>query len=58
MFQLVFYCFEPPFLESGGNAHAANENSNGSFDVGLWQINSGNWKAWYNSGYTIDCSLN
>jgi len=26
--------------ESGGNAHAINENSNGSFDVGLWQVNS------------------
>ncbi len=26
--------------ESGGNANAVNENSNGSFDVGLWQVNS------------------
>lgn len=25
--------------ESGGNAHALNYNSNGSTDVGLWQIN-------------------
>ncbi|KAA0146268.1 hypothetical protein FNF27_07740 [Cafeteria roenbergensis] len=31
--------------ESGGNANAVNENSNGSFDVGLWQVNSMNWKA-------------
>lgn len=29
--------------ESGGNAHAANENRDGSFDVGLWQINDFNW---------------
>jgi hypothetical protein len=33
--------------ESSGNAHAANENTNGSFDVGVWQINSGNWASWY-----------
>lgn len=26
--------------ESGGNAHAVNHNTNGSDDVGLWQINS------------------
>lgn len=26
--------------ESGGNAHAVNHNSNGSDDVGLWQINT------------------
>ena len=25
--------------ESGGNANAMNFNSNGSFDVGIWQIN-------------------
>mmetsp|Transcript_26516 Transcript_26516/g.23493 ORF Transcript_26516/g.23493 Transcript_26516/m.23493 type:complete len:138 (-) Transcript_26516:135-548(-) len=31
--------------ESGGNAHAANHNSNGSYDVGLWQINDINWKS-------------
>ena len=35
--------------ESGGNAHAANHNSNGSYDVGLWQINSVNWGSWYGS---------
>lgn len=29
--------------ESGGNAHAMNYNSNGTFDVGLWQINHVNW---------------
>jgi hypothetical protein len=35
--------------ESGGNGNAVNENSNGSFDVGLWQINDYNWNAC--SGY-------
>jgi len=29
--------------ESGGDANAVNENTNGSFDVGVWQINSINW---------------
>jgi hypothetical protein len=28
-------------VQSGGNEHAANYNSNGSYDVGLWQINDG-----------------
>eukprot|EP00744_Colponema_vietnamica_P004112 GILI01006191.1.p1 GENE.GILI01006191.1~~GILI01006191.1.p1 ORF type:complete len:141 (-),score=34.31 GILI01006191.1:220-642(-) len=31
--------------ESSGNAHAANHNSNGSFDVGVWQVNNVNWNA-------------
>jgi Lysozyme like domain len=31
--------------ESDGNAHALNYNSNGSYDVGLWQINDSNWKS-------------
>eukprot|EP00761_Pharyngomonas_kirbyi_P011671 gb/GECH01011697.1/.p1 GENE.gb/GECH01011697.1/~~gb/GECH01011697.1/.p1 ORF type:complete len:141 (+),score=24.25 gb/GECH01011697.1/:1-423(+) len=31
--------------ESGGNAHALNYNTNGSFDIGLWQINSINWNS-------------
>ncbi len=39
--------------ESGGNNNAVNENSNGSYDVGLWQINSGNWGAWYVSFSTF-----
>jgi hypothetical protein len=26
--------------ESGGNAHAINYNTNGSNDVGVWQINN------------------
>eukprot|EP01006_Ploeotia_vitrea_P014773 TRINITY_DN40463_c0_g1_i1.p1 TRINITY_DN40463_c0_g1~~TRINITY_DN40463_c0_g1_i1.p1 ORF type:complete len:151 (+),score=1.99 TRINITY_DN40463_c0_g1_i1:39-491(+) len=29
--------------ESGGNANAVNQNSGGSYDVGLWQINDYNW---------------
>ena len=31
--------------ESGGNANAANHNTNGSFDVGIFQINDFNWNA-------------
>lgn len=31
--------------ESGGNAHAINYNTNGSTDVGLWQINTVNWNS-------------
>jgi hypothetical protein len=30
--------------ESGGNPEAWNANTNGTLDVGLWQINSINWK--------------
>lgn len=34
--------------ESSGNAHAANYNDwNGSYDIGLWQINAINWDSWY-----------
>merc|ERR1739838_411696 len=29
--------------ESGGNANALNINGDGSYDVGLWQINTVNW---------------
>ena len=29
--------------ESGGNSHAQLHNTNGSDDVGLWQVNSVNW---------------
>jgi len=29
--------------ESGANAHAVNQNTGGSYDVGLWQINDFNW---------------
>lgn len=31
--------------ESGGDSHACNANTNGSIDVGLWQINSSNWSS-------------
>jgi len=31
--------------ESGGNANAANQNTDGSFDVVLWQINDYNWNS-------------
>jgi len=41
--------------ESGGNLNAVNENSGGSYDVGLWQINSGNWAAC--AGGATPCSL-
>lgn len=41
--------------ESGGNANAANYNSNGSFDVGLFQINDINWSA---CGGSAPCDLN
>jgi len=40
--------------ESGGNAHAANQNTNGSFDVGIWQINSVNWASC--NGGTAPCA--
>jgi len=29
--------------ESGGNQNAMNQNTDGTFDVGLWQINARNW---------------
>lgn len=29
--------------ESNGYAYATHHNSNGSYDVGLWQINAVNW---------------
>lgn len=32
------------YAESGGNASAFNANDNGSVDIGLFQINSVNWK--------------
>ncbi len=31
--------------ESGGNSHAMLFNTNGSYDVGFWQINDFNWNA-------------
>eukprot|EP01130_Rhizamoeba_saxonica_P010659 TRINITY_DN4389_c0_g1_i1.p1 TRINITY_DN4389_c0_g1~~TRINITY_DN4389_c0_g1_i1.p1 ORF type:complete len:164 (-),score=14.59 TRINITY_DN4389_c0_g1_i1:43-534(-) len=40
--------------ESGGNAHAMLQNGDGSFDVGLWQVNSRNWASC--SGGKAPCS--
>ncbi len=31
--------------ESKGNANSVNYNSDGTYDVGLWQINKYNWNA-------------
>ncbi len=42
--------------ESGGNAYAVNQNSGGSFDVGLWQINDMNWSSC--SGGSAPCDPN
>lgn len=42
--------------ESGGNANAANYNTNGSFDVGLYQINNINWASC--SGGKAPCDPN
>ncbi len=41
--------------ESGGNANAMLFNTNGSFDVGFWQVNSFNWNAC--SGGNPPCGL-
>lgn len=42
--------------ESGGNANAVNQNSGGSYDVGLWQINDMNWESC--SGGKAPCDPN
>ena len=44
--------------ESGGNANAVNENSGGSYDVGLWQINTVNWDACSGGKAPCDPSTN
>eukprot|EP01111_Echinosteliopsis_oligospora_P005998 TRINITY_DN1986_c0_g1_i1.p1 TRINITY_DN1986_c0_g1~~TRINITY_DN1986_c0_g1_i1.p1 ORF type:complete len:162 (-),score=27.27 TRINITY_DN1986_c0_g1_i1:66-515(-) len=44
--------------ESGGNANAVNENTNGSFDVGVWQINSMNWASCNNGAAPCDVNSN
>jgi hypothetical protein len=44
--------------ESGGNAHAVNQNSGGSYDVGLWQINQQNWASCSGGGAPCDPSTN
>jgi hypothetical protein len=40
--------------ESGNNANAMNQNTDGTFDVGLWQINQYNWGSC--SGGSAPCS--
>eukprot|EP01039_Chlorochromonas_danica_P001183 gene1183-1292_t len=44
--------------ESGGNANAVNQNSGGSYDVGLWQINDMNWASCSGGGAPCDPSTN
>ena len=41
--------------ESGGNAHAAYQNTGGSLDVGFWQVNSMNWASC--SGGAAPCNI-
>ncbi|KAH3757291.1 Ctype lysozyme/alpha-lactalbumin superfamily protein [Pelomyxa schiedti] len=41
--------------ESSGNYHACNNNTNGSLDIGLWQINDGNWASC--SGGSAPCTV-
>ncbi len=42
--------------ESGGNGHAANYNRDGTFDVGMFQINKRNWASC--SGGHAPCDAN
>jgi hypothetical protein len=42
--------------ESGGNAHAQLDNHGGLIDVGLWQIDSINWKSC--NGGNPPCDVN
>eukprot|EP00286_Rhodomonas_abbreviata_P028551 CAMPEP_0181302132 /NCGR_PEP_ID=MMETSP1101-20121128/7802_1 /TAXON_ID=46948 /ORGANISM="Rhodomonas abbreviata, Strain Caron Lab Isolate" /LENGTH=125 /DNA_ID=CAMNT_0023407499 /DNA_START=67 /DNA_END=441 /DNA_ORIENTATION=+ len=44
--------------ESGTNANAANQNTGGSYDVGLWQINDYNWNACSSGKAPCDPSTN
>ena len=44
--------------ESRGNANAANMNSDGSYDVGLWQINDYNWNSCSGGSAPCDPSSN
>jgi len=44
--------------ESGGNANAAGENTDGSYDVGLWQINDYNWNSCSGGKAPCDPSTN
>lgn len=42
--------------ESGGDANACNLNTNGSYDIGVWQINDSNWSSC--SGGNAPCDPN
>ncbi|KAJ4457791.1 putative Ctype lysozyme/alpha-lactalbumin superfamily protein [Paratrimastix pyriformis] len=44
--------------ESSGNSHACNKNTNGSTDVGLWQVNSMNWASCNGGNPPCDVSSN
>lgn len=44
--------------ESGGNANAANQNTNGSYDVGIFQINDFNWDSCSNGQAPCDPNTN
>lgn len=44
--------------ESGGNANAMNQNNDGSFDVGLWQVNTQNWNSCSGGSPPCDPSTN
>lgn len=44
--------------ESAGNAHYMHHNSNGSTDVGLWQINNINWGECNNGHAPCDTAQN
>eukprot|EP00597_Dinobryon_sp_UTEXLB2267_P014693 CAMPEP_0170106608 /NCGR_PEP_ID=MMETSP0020_2-20130122/5488_1 /TAXON_ID=98059 /ORGANISM="Dinobryon sp., Strain UTEXLB2267" /LENGTH=77 /DNA_ID=CAMNT_0010330993 /DNA_START=221 /DNA_END=454 /DNA_ORIENTATION=- len=44
--------------ESGGNANAVNQNTGGSYDVGLWQINDFNWNACSSGKAPCDMTAN
>jgi len=44
--------------ESGGNANAVNQNSGGSYDVGLWQVNDYNWASCSDGAAPCDTNTN
>ena len=44
--------------ESSGNANAMNENNDGSFDVGVWQVNTQNWASCNGGNPPCDPTVN
>merc|ERR1711991_856690 len=44
--------------ESSGNSHANNYNTNGSFDIGFWQVNSVNWDSCSGGSPPCDVATN